>query len=398
MGKRTLEDRLRAIDKDLESRGCPVRLRPLEAFKQIHGPVLDRNTRTGLFDPITRWFIATHGPQVEWDGVIGRVPVIIRGTVYLLRLKFQEETNVVPLAEQIEDIPEEIAKSLSASEFRDTADRGTAGWLAFGPLYNLGIDDHILSSVDRELFWRATEDLKVAALSLKQLESAQIAIFHAHEAAEKMLKIAFRRLLPGIAVEKYQHNVNKLFDDLQKVTPDLNWLGKSVKELDTQMPNMQIRYRELRRTIQEAVVSFNAASYIAGSLACIWLFDDKRKGRQAKFYAGTFYTDSQDQIWHCKGLFASGRSVCLTQLGNRPDGGLLMFDRISPVEIAPLFLEVIDSAEVQRLRALKQFYAKVCDRRIEPSDIGMKVHSDSQGAFATGIFRTKLNRHPSKPD
>ncbi len=279
MSKIPLESRLEVIDKNLAACGCPVQLRPLEAFKLIHGPIYDRDNRTELFEPITRWFIEAHGKQAEWDGVIARVPVIIRSVVYLFRLKFQEESMAVRLEEQIEDLPEDVAKSLSPTELREIADRGAAGWVAFGPLYNLGIDDHILSFEDRELFWRASEDLKLAALSLKQLESAQMAIFHAHEAAEKMLKIAFRRISPGIAVEKYQHNVDKLFGDLQKAAPDLNWLGKSVRELDTQMPNMQIRYRELRRTIQEAVVSFNAASYIAGSLACIWLFDDKRKGR-----------------------------------------------------------------------------------------------------------------------
>ncbi len=71
-----------------------------------------------------------------------------------------------------------------------------------------------------------------------------------------------------------------------------------------------------------------------------------------------------------------------------------MFDRISPIEVAPLFLEVTDSNEIQRLRAMKQFYVNVCDRKIEPSDIGIKIHSDSEGTFVTGVFRTKLEREP----
>jgi hypothetical protein len=63
-----------------------------------------------------------------------------------------------------------------------------------------------------------------------------------------------------------------------------------------------------------------------------------------------------------------------------------------------LFLQVTDSAEVERLRALKQIYAEVCDRSIDSSDIRMNVHSDSEGAFITALFRTMLKREPSKPD
>jgi hypothetical protein len=388
----TFEERLKTTDNELAARGCPLRLRPLETFKILHGPVMDRETRLKLFEPISRWFVAAYGERAAWDGIIARIPVIIRGAVYLLRLPFQEKTNAVNLLDQVEDLPDEIAKNLSPGEFRDIGDRSVAGWLSFGSLYNLRIDDHILSQQDRELFWRATEDLDVAAYSLKHGESTQIPIFHSHEAAEKMLKIAFRRVDPSIDVTTYKHHARTLFRDLLKIAPECAWLSDSVDHLDIQVPNMHIRYKDLRKTLEVALVSFNAASNIAGSLACMWLFDDKRKGRPARFYAGTFYKDCQDQVWYCKGIFASGLKVSLTQLGETPDGRLLMFDRISPISIAPLFLEITDQSEIQRLRNLRQFYRRVCNRRLQPEDFRVRIHSGVEGSFVTGEVRTKLTK------
>lgn len=70
--------KLQTIDDELTNAGIPLRYRPLECFKRLYG-VADMGRREQLFDPLVRWYLAKYGEQAQWNGVIGRCPVLIRG-------------------------------------------------------------------------------------------------------------------------------------------------------------------------------------------------------------------------------------------------------------------------------------------------------------------------------
>src|SRR5271156_2772712 len=91
-------------------------LRPLEAFKALHGSIPDGELRNSLFAPIAAWFIERYGNRAKWDGVVGRVPLLIRENLYLMAVPFITGDSSLKLTDFIEDLPQEIAGSLTQAE------------------------------------------------------------------------------------------------------------------------------------------------------------------------------------------------------------------------------------------------------------------------------------------
>src|ERR1700730_10298884 len=143
-GKLTKEElslRLCELDAELSNQGLPLRFRPLQCFKALYGNVPDGSERRGLFDPISSWFIQRHGDRVIWDGIIGRVPVLMRGGVYLGEIPGVSGDACVKLTDHIKDLPRNIADSLTPEEFETLGRKMSGATIAFQHLYNLSIDD-----------------------------------------------------------------------------------------------------------------------------------------------------------------------------------------------------------------------------------------------------------------
>jgi hypothetical protein len=97
-----LHSRLGVLDTEFSARALPMRYRPLESFKDIYGTLPDGPERTSRFDAISRWFEGRYGQDAHWDGIIGRIPVLWRGGVYLVLVPFAGSGKVVTLRDQIE--------------------------------------------------------------------------------------------------------------------------------------------------------------------------------------------------------------------------------------------------------------------------------------------------------
>jgi hypothetical protein len=82
--------RLGEIDAELEAQGLPMKYRPLECVKTVYGDLPDGPLRNTAFDGIVQWYICRYGKRAEPDGVMGRVPVLLRGEVCLVLVPLTE--------------------------------------------------------------------------------------------------------------------------------------------------------------------------------------------------------------------------------------------------------------------------------------------------------------------
>jgi hypothetical protein len=109
---------------------------------------------------------------------------------------------------------------------------------------------HSLDDVERGLVWRGLRDLENAASSLRNVGDTQAAVFDAHAAAEKFLKVALKRSGCSIPLQSLGHRLPQIFDELVTSEERYSWLKSSVDSLQALAPNMQIRYGIVPRTVE----------------------------------------------------------------------------------------------------------------------------------------------------
>jgi hypothetical protein len=213
-----LNSRLEEIDAVLEAQALPLKYRPLEGFKRIYGDLPDGPLRGSLFGSIADWYRDRHGKRAEPDGIIGRVPVLLRGEVYLVLVPLTEGDTVVRLIEQIDGLPTEVGATLSREEFEAIARKVAGATISFQKLYNLTVEDGFLDAVERGLVWRALFDLETAATTLRHVGDTQNTIFQIHQAAEKFLKVALKRAGITADLKRLGHNLPAVFTELKKLS------------------------------------------------------------------------------------------------------------------------------------------------------------------------------------
>ena len=385
-----LDSRLAEIDKQFVEQAMPIRLRPLEAFKLLHGSFPDGELRNSLFAPIAAWFTQQYGKRAEWDAVVARIPVLIRDNVYLLAVPFITGDAVLRFTDFIEDLPQEIAESMTPEEFKVWGERGMLITSAVHTIYNLSVDDVHLSGPERELLRRSLFDLENAATSLKTNEDTQGAIFNAHAAAEKFLKIGLKRA--GVIAKRRSHKLDEIFKELVGLRSTYAWLESSVDALRALAPDMDIRYRTMPRTIQNALSAIYSALNLCGNLAQIWLFDLARGTEKSGFSPGCFYIDGRSANFYCDRLSTTVTGGCAAVLMAFDDSapiGPLIAELVVDQDHSSLYLEVTDPHEITQWNTQFQALRQRCQKQIDPKDMGIGVHSSPEGSYVGGLMRLR---------
>jgi hypothetical protein len=387
-----LDLRLCRLETEFVAQALPLRYRPLQSFKTIYGDVPDGPLRNALFEAIGSWFRGRHGERAVWDGVIGRIPIFLRGDVYLVQVPSTIGDATVRLTDRIEGLPEDIAVTFTPEEFGNLGRKITGTSLAFQKLYALSVDDTFLDDIEKGLVWRALLDLENAAHSLKQTSDTQTAIFQAHQAAEKFLKVALKRAGSKIDLKSLGHNLPKVFDALVVANGRHAWLKSSVVALQTFAPDMQIRYAVLPRTIENAIVAFNAALTVCGALAQMWLFDAARGTDESTFIPNRFYVDGSGSTFYCKTVDYVSRLLILTRFGLNPlTGSGLVVEIKLGMDQSALYLEVTDPGEIDNLRRRFEWHLRNLGQQVRPVDLGIQITSGPEGSYTTIGVRVKVS-------
>jgi HEPN domain-containing protein len=388
-----LNSRLEEIDAELEAQALPMKYRPLEGFKRIYGDVTDGPLRGTLFDSITEWYRDRYGKRADPDGIIGRVPVLLRGEVYLVLVPMTEGDTVVRLIDQIEGLRTEVGASLSRQEFEAIARKAAGATVSFQKLYNLTVEDGFLDAFERGLVWRALFDLETAATTLRHVGDTQNAIFQIHQAAEKFLKVALKRAGSKTDLKRLGHNLPAVFAELKSLSGRYSWLESSVDALQALAPNMQIRYSVVPRWLENAIEAFHSALSICGALAQMWLFDTRRGSDRSLFSTGCFYVDGTRGTYFCKSTHQNEGvppSAVLTRFWVNPVFGRMIFDIAVDVSVSALYLEVTDEEELTALRReFHSFMTQPPVHRATPEEVRIKIDSGPEGNYTTALIRLK---------
>ncbi|MFL6427264.1 MAG: HEPN domain-containing protein [Acidobacteriaceae bacterium] len=379
------------MDDSLIAEGVPLYLRPQECFKNLYGSVRDQDGRKDLFDPITLWFVRKYGySAMEWDQVIGRIPVLLRGCVYMVQVPLVTEETLIEVKDRVEGLPAEVRDSLTDEESGGLLHEVLQPALSYAKLYTLRVDDVFLTQTARALVRRALFDLENATHSLQRTGDVQGAIFHAHAAGEKFLKAALAKVGSARNFKSLGHDIPKAFEELVKADRGYGWLKEPVQELQRLAPNMELRYGIVPRTLEDGVTAIHATLFLCGSLAQMWILESERGPRTSEFRPGKFYKDISGLDHYCKSVDAAQVEM-LCFRSNKFTGSQLFTKRMDPMWCS-IYLEVYDQAEDQQLRGRLLAHLRQPGTRVDPADLSVKHVNGPKGMYTVGTIRRKINK------
>jgi HEPN domain-containing protein len=377
---------LTQIDEAFEREGEPLRFRPVEALKTIYGDVADGPVRNQIFGEIVRWFWTRYGKQIEWDGIIGRIPVLLRGKLYLVQVPFVETETLQKLTDRFEGLPVDIAESFTFEEFNELGRKITAATDAVSRLYEIHLQDGVLDEYDRQIIRRALFDFEQTAIALQRLGDTQGAIFHAHAAAEKFMKVGLRRATGFRDTKRLGHDLRRVFRRLCHAQKRFAWLQSSVDALQCAAPDMEIRYSKVPRSIPDAVAAHNASLNICGTLAGTWLLDHQRGPTAPRFKPGEFYIDSARRTFLCKAV--QNHKAVLIYFGLLLRRSV-MAEITMDVEQCGMYMELSEPTKVAEVRARFEFQWRNRGKEITPEEAGAEITRGPEGSYATAILKIK---------
>lgn len=383
--------RLEKLDQELESRGISLRHRPLEVFKTMFPQPVARSQRDTAFEPIVKWYFARYGDRARWDGIVGKIPLAIRGVTYFFEVVHAAEPAEINIADHIVRLPQSVKDDLTKEEIRNLLDKANNGTEAFHKLYDLNLEDSFLAQDDRALIRRALFDIEHAWQTFEMSGDTQNSIFHSHAASEKFLKVAFRRA--GGSEKKFRrfgHNLRAVFRDLINRQSRFGWLYESVESLQAAAPSMEIRYSDLARNERDAAAAYLAALNICSVISGIWLFDEARGSIDSAFKRGFFYRDHGERTFYCKEVGKDGIAGLVAFQSKPLFGSVIAHIRVQQ-HFSCLYLQVSDSSEIAALEARLRTLLTICNKKVKPEEIALRGVADSSGSYVSSMVTVEVS-------
>jgi hypothetical protein len=381
-----LNNRIEELDREFAQEGLPLKYRPGECLKLIFGHVPDGTLRQKLFESIYVWYSAKYGAQAQWDGVLGRIPVLIQGQLFLSAIYFRIEDTIRDYRDSIEELPESLFNSMGFKEFEDISEKQAIASLSFNAIYTLRNDDHRFSQKERDLIRRAQFDLDNAPFSLKNNQDTQTAIFQSKEAAEKFLKVALLRSGSKKSPEDFKHRIQALFNEVVACAPRYRWLKKPIASIQQNAPDMTVRYKTVPTTTPSAISTFTSALHVCGVLAQMWNFDHERGSERAEFQAGKFYRNHAGLFHWCKSVV--GEQATLLMFEQTYFRGIGVKEAKMSVEQSPMFIQIGDRRLEESLRARLLSLLAGAEANSGRTEKIQQVRG-KEGSYIVGISRTK---------
>lgn len=289
------------VNEDLAQRGVPAYQRDFAAFRIMAkgdvGPVLGEGVDPrayppyvgpNLFERIAAWNKRRHGPRMNLPSDLWRVPLVLRGDVYLVRIPFPWELDVRIISPlyQVQGMTDNLAASLTASEGMSILKAFDDGLALVYEADDLRTALHqgelVLSNDARLMVKNAIDDRDRAASCLdRPVPDTNGACFNIQQHAEKMLKsfLLAKGLLSlkELKSRQYSHKLPKLLGKCSqasqlfaKVTCDVGQLARL---------SMSIRYTAPAPAVLEAHDMIWAGLRIGGLAACSISGRARRYGR-----------------------------------------------------------------------------------------------------------------------
>lgn len=196
---------MEAADEELTRTGVRIHARAFHAFRllvpEYVGSVLGSGVEPRDYPPlvgpnllqrICDWYQARYGDRVNLPSDRGRVPIVIRREVYLVRIPLVFGNPQVPILPLIEGLTESMAESLTEGErvaIKRAFEQGFALTHEIEDLKRELEEGRVsLSSAAQSILTSAIADRDTAVRCLAERDT-NVACFHGQQYAEKMLKV-----------------------------------------------------------------------------------------------------------------------------------------------------------------------------------------------------------------
>ncbi len=237
-----------------------------------HPPVFGSN----LHKHINEWYEKRYGEECYIHGYVGKVPIIIRKKIYLLRIPSAFGTIEVSALSLIERLSEDMRKSLSEGEVNAI---GKAFEAAFDLICKTkGLEAKLKhenpSSFSRDthaMLYHAIEDCDTAInhLSSPFAINTNMACFYAQQYAEKMLK-SFLMWKGVVTDDESLKNLGRdliiIFNKCREISSQFISIGNDIVLLNN-VP-LDIRYTIFGAAPEVAVETIWSALRVGGFCAC----------------------------------------------------------------------------------------------------------------------------------
>jgi HEPN domain-containing protein len=280
--------RMEQVDQELVQNRVPIHARTFRAFRLLApdyaGPLIGYSVRSeeypefvgpNLLDKIDDWYRERYGVRACMPWVVGRVPIILRREIYLIRIPRaygEPEVKILPL---IEGLTLGLTQSLTPYERDCIRNIFTMGWALVyeiddleqflrGPLAHAAVSAEAV-----QMAQTAKEDRDTMMRCLSGQLDTNNSCFHAQQHAEKMLK-AFLLAKTVYTAEQLRrkqlgHNLGAIFEACVQSSTIFLDIITDVGLLNN--ITMDIRYLTPRVSPEIAVETFWASTRIGGLCA-----------------------------------------------------------------------------------------------------------------------------------
>lgn len=280
-------EKIERADEELAKKGVKIHARPFHAFHLLApdyvGSVLGYGVDRADYPPFvgpnlllktSDWYKDRYGDRVNMPSDRGRVPVVVRGEVYVLRIPLVFGSVRVPVLRFVEGITESMADALTENELNAFRNAWEAGFPLTYEIEDLRQELECgkisMTETTKNMLHSAIADRDTAVQCLSGRPDTNGACFHAQQHAEKMLKVYL--LVSNHATEvqlsrpPYGHDLKRILELCSTTCGDFVALSSDIGLLSN-IP-MDIRYTVRKVDSPVAVETVWAALRIGGFCAC----------------------------------------------------------------------------------------------------------------------------------
>ena len=193
-------EKMKLIDAELSQKGVPVYERPFQAFPiaapDYNGPLMGCGIDTSeygeyegpnLLGKIHNWYKQVYGKRINAARDLGRIPIIIREEIYLVRIPLVYTTPEINILPFVSGLTPGVARRLSDKDLDEIHNKFMEGYSLAQEFEDL--DFRLAAEGKNNPFLdSAMEDKDAATACLDEEMDTNGAVFHSQQLAEKMLK------------------------------------------------------------------------------------------------------------------------------------------------------------------------------------------------------------------
>ena len=279
---------MRQIDAELAQKGVPVHERPFQAFPiaapDYNGPLMSFGIDSSeygeyegpnLLAKIHNWYKQQYGKRASAIRDLGRIPIIIKDVIYLIRIPLVYATPEINIFSFIEGLTPAVARRLSDTELDEIHNRFIEGYsLAreFEDLYSQmeAEERNGAKIINNPFLDSAMEDKDAAAACLDEDIDANGAVFHSQQLAEKMLKAVLfhlANLSEEEITQKYGHRTGDIYKDISNYAKSPDRINSEVNYISQYETDIRDSYNQVSDS--DAVKAFWSGFRIGGFCAAL---------------------------------------------------------------------------------------------------------------------------------